>query len=701
MATENLVIVVNERGARVVKGKLEDIGKGAKRAEGGVTLLRRALGVLAGAAVIRSLVRTADAFTNIQNRLRLVTESTSQLNAVQNELLAISNRTRSAFETNADLFNRLALSTRELGLTQRDVLELTESLNQAVIISGASSAEASAGLIQLSQGLASGALRGDELRSVLEQLPAVADVIAKQLGVTRGELRTLGQEGKITAEVVTEAFKNAREELNDRFGRTVPTIGQAFTTLRNNLVDFVGRVAEAIGFTGGLARIITALGGRVGSLTDRFVEGALAIREFTEVATVSLVTFADRTAARFNKLEATIAGVFGQIIGNDELVESAIAVSQAQDARIDDSLRRLDEEFEAIARNAKARRDALVVDEGSLDDLLPGGSGQVAEINELDDATKKLIQSQEDLLAALLLEEAAMGEALSTGEDFGEILARMETDAIGVATGMQGLAFDINATRAELVRLRQEQENTDFIQGLTEEVAAMQVAIATGRELNDVLEDMTLARQFEGDPEGLKRALDLTEARRQLEGQLDDAQDDVSDFLRRARENAQDVLGDALSNAFSGGLEELPERFARVLQELASQFLASAIFQELSKIGQGSSSGFLQSIGGFFGGDFNQGGSFQVPNVGGGGPDSVPTLLNLTPRETVTITPAGQQPSVAPQAPPQVNLNPTIVNTIDPSDITGAFQDGSGDGVLLNRISVKQSAFRRALGINR
>ena len=189
MATERLIIEINEKGARVVKRNIGGIGQASRGAEGSVQLLRRALGLLGGALVVQQIGRIADSFTNLQNRLRIVTDGQAELNAVTKELIGVSNRTRSSLETNAELFNRLSLSTKELGLSQRDVLNLTESLNQAVILSGASATEAQAGLIQLSQGLASGALRGDELRSVLEQLPVVSDVIAKQLGITRGELQ--------------------------------------------------------------------------------------------------------------------------------------------------------------------------------------------------------------------------------------------------------------------------------------------------------------------------------------------------------------------------------------------------------------------------------------------------------------------------------------------------------------------------------
>jgi len=256
MAEERIDIVITERGSRVVRRNLEDIGNSARKSADGVDLLKRALAALGGAVAARELVRLLDTYTNLNNRLRATGLEAQNLTAVYQELRAVANDTRSSFEGSVELYSRLALSSKELGVSQRDLIEFTKSLNQAIILSGASATEAQAGLIQLSQGMASGTLRGDELRSVLEQLPAVADVIAKELGVTRGELRKMGEDGKITAGVILDAFKNARDELEQRFGRTVPTISQSFQVLQNNVVDLIGQMDEATGASGLLSRAL-------------------------------------------------------------------------------------------------------------------------------------------------------------------------------------------------------------------------------------------------------------------------------------------------------------------------------------------------------------------------------------------------------------------------------------------------------------
>ena len=253
-------------GAKKAEAALTKVGVAAKKTESQFDKLQNSLGgfktLFAGIGIglaVREFGQLLDSATNIDNRLKLVTKTGDEVNAVFDELSKISRETRTGLESNAALFNRLALSTKELGLTYKEQIDLTRSLNQALVISGASAAEGGAGLIQLSQGLAAGALRGDELRSVMEGLPKVADVIAKQFGVTRGELKTLGEQGKISAKDVVEAFKKAAPELQAQFSQIAPTIASSFTVLNNAALEFTRNLNNATGVSGVFAKTILAL----------------------------------------------------------------------------------------------------------------------------------------------------------------------------------------------------------------------------------------------------------------------------------------------------------------------------------------------------------------------------------------------------------------------------------------------------------
>lgn len=266
MATETLRIVVRADGTAEVQRSLQQIGTSARRAQGSVQLLYTALRAISLTILVKEAIQFADAFTNIQNRLRLVTEGTDELNVVMERLFQISNETRSSFQANAELYNRLRLSTRDLGLSQEETLQITRTLNQAVAAAGLRSQEATNGIIQLSQGLAAGRINGDELRAVLEQLPPVAQLIANEMGVTRGELRKLGSEGKITSEIIVRSLQHGAEQIDKNFKTIVPTIEQSLVVLRNQVIRLIGDFNTWTNSTSILAQLILKLAENLGMI---------------------------------------------------------------------------------------------------------------------------------------------------------------------------------------------------------------------------------------------------------------------------------------------------------------------------------------------------------------------------------------------------------------------------------------------------
>ncbi|WP_198150996.1 tape measure protein [Hyphomicrobium sulfonivorans] len=218
----------------------------------------------------------ADTYTNMANRLKFVTENAAQLEAVQKRLFEISQTTRVDLRDTTELYSRMAFALRDLGPSQNQVLKFTENLNKALTLSGAAGAEASGALIQLSQGLASGVLRGQELNSILEQTPYIASLIAKQLGVTTGELRSLGQQGKITGKAVFDAMINASQELDDKFKDTVPTVSQGMTSIGNSALNLVGRFNEATGSGQKFAEVLQKIAKGIDGIDFRKLERSQA-----------------------------------------------------------------------------------------------------------------------------------------------------------------------------------------------------------------------------------------------------------------------------------------------------------------------------------------------------------------------------------------------------------------------------------------
>lgn len=263
MATETFEIRIVTRGTARSKRQIEGIGKSAGKSLKILGQLRAGLVIFASARVLSGLVTMADSFVNLQNRLQASLGSMTAATGALNAILEISIETRTSLEATGDAFARLALSGGELGLTISDMVTVTRTLNKAIILSGASAEEARNAMIQLSQGIASGALRGDELRSVLEQLPLVARLIAKEFGVAVGELRILGEQGKLVAERIVLSMQNASAEIDEAFKGTTVTVGQAFTVLETAFTFFLSQLSQSTGTANALA---SSLGGLAESL---------------------------------------------------------------------------------------------------------------------------------------------------------------------------------------------------------------------------------------------------------------------------------------------------------------------------------------------------------------------------------------------------------------------------------------------------
>lgn len=215
---------------------------------------------LATGGIIKEIVDLTGAYTGLQNKLKNVTDSQGQLNSVTNRVMEIAIKTRQSVEETAQAFQRFDLALKQLGASQGESLRMTETVNKMLIISGATAGESGSALLQLSQAFNKGKLDGDEFRSVMELMPPVADAIAKKLGVTRGELLKLAPEGKITAQVMREALASVAAEVDEKFGKTIPTLGQALENLRTLAIQMFGEIEKRSGAVWQLKGVVSDFG---------------------------------------------------------------------------------------------------------------------------------------------------------------------------------------------------------------------------------------------------------------------------------------------------------------------------------------------------------------------------------------------------------------------------------------------------------
>ena len=220
--------------------------KSFKGASTSLSALKTGFAGLVAALGVRELIQLSDTYTEINNKLKLVTKGTADLEKKQKQLFTIAQKSRSSFQSTAELYARLSRSTKTLGVSEEKLLKVTDAINKSFIVSGASSEEASNAIRQLAQGLAAGALRGDEFNSVAEQAPRLQQAIAESLGVTVGELRSLAAEGKITGEVIVNALSGQAKKISDEFAQLAPTTGQSLERLKNTAIRAAGGLSDSL-----------------------------------------------------------------------------------------------------------------------------------------------------------------------------------------------------------------------------------------------------------------------------------------------------------------------------------------------------------------------------------------------------------------------------------------------------------------------
>lgn len=219
---------------------------------------------LAGASSVlmagKEIIIMADNYKMLQSRISLASASTAEYTQANKDLLAIANTNGQSLEATALLYNRIRQGIKDLGGTYEDAKSSVSAVSAALRISGASAIEAYSAQLQFSQALASGKLRGDELRSIMENAPALAKAIANGLKVPIGKLYELGEAGSLSTKMVIDALKTQESELTKQASQLSLTIGQSFQVLKNNMETYIGTVDQSIGLTSKLSKVILGIG---------------------------------------------------------------------------------------------------------------------------------------------------------------------------------------------------------------------------------------------------------------------------------------------------------------------------------------------------------------------------------------------------------------------------------------------------------
>jgi len=310
------------------------VGNATAGMERAANAAKGAIASIAGALGVQQLGRMVDEYAKFTSQLKLATTSQREYAAAYTDVKRIATQSTQGLMETGILYARIANGTRELGVEQKKVSQIVETVNLALLVSGAAASESASAQLQLSQAFASGTLRGEEFNAVNESAPRLMKALADGMGLPVGALKKMAEEGKITSKIMADVLPAALEKLRVE-AKEIQTISGAFTVLRNNVMEFVGIQANASGAVSGLVSVIGLLSSNLGLLagviTTLGVSKLVTMFQSWGVATYKQI--ADNNALRTSTLAGAVASTeAASVIAAAKLAEAQANVRTAATA---------------------------------------------------------------------------------------------------------------------------------------------------------------------------------------------------------------------------------------------------------------------------------------------------------------------------------------------------------------------------------
>ena len=379
---------------RSVGGAMSAIEKSTAQASAAMNQMGSVVRGLVGSFGALQLMVMADQFTKYNAQLKLATSGLTEYANAMGSVSQISKAAQTDIAATGTLFARITNGTRELGLSQGRVIDITEAVTLALKVSGATAQESSSAMLQLSQAFGSGVLRGEEFNAVNEAAPRLMKALADGIGQPVGALRELAAQGLITSEVMANALPKALSDLRQE-ATQVQTISGAFVVLKNNLVEFVGTQAQASGSVSVLTGLIGLLAENLGLLTSAAI--GLASAKIAQTITGMAIATGTAVTASMTHRAATLAAAQAQA----EATATTAALTAARVAEL---------------------RAAVLMAEGNV---------------ALAITTNGLVPAQARAAAAATAHTAALG-ALTVAQRASSVVSSALTGALGLLGGPVG-----------------------------------------------------------------------------------------------------------------------------------------------------------------------------------------------------------------------------------------------------------------------
>lgn len=343
-------------------GSVGSVFTGVSAVAGGLTTAIVALGAAAATSAV-AIAKAGDEANATLARLASSTGGVAQATQVYEQLFKLSQQTGVAVAESAGAFSRFAVAAKEIGGTNAQVLQLVSGIQKAGIVAGTSAAEAAASVQQLGQALASGTLQGDELRSLLENMPQLAQALSKELGVSIGQLRQMGSEGKLTADTVFPALLRATEKISAEFDKMPVTMSRAKDILLAATQDFGERLDRITGLSQTFARFMQqgaaalSAAGRVIAPSEREAADQAVAAAERQRANVARQVAAERAASAYGDVSPGLQQAM-------EIADADLQAALARQAEIRREAREMEraEAADAARQSAEASRQRAQTD---------------------------------------------------------------------------------------------------------------------------------------------------------------------------------------------------------------------------------------------------------------------------------------------------------------------------------------------------
>lgn len=275
-----LVLKVDSTG---VKQGTSDVDRLTRSGNTASQAFTKFSGIIAGIGFMgaaRAAIRMSDDYTKLTAQLKIATTSQEEFGNAMNAVKRISATAQADINTISILYARLSNSLRDVGVSQKEIADISETVALALKVNGASAGEASSAMLQLSQAFGSGVLRGEEFNALMEASPNLMRALAESIGVPMGQLRSLASEGAITGDVLTKAFTDPRllAKLREQ-SESVKTLSGAFVTLKNAVMEFTGVMTSTTGSASASSEILNAMANQVQKMVNRMTALKLIARE--------------------------------------------------------------------------------------------------------------------------------------------------------------------------------------------------------------------------------------------------------------------------------------------------------------------------------------------------------------------------------------------------------------------------------------